>query len=306
MAGSENENSSPEFVLPDGLTAAEEGADESKAETEGEPEGELVDAKFTISPDETPKLDPRAEMARQIGELQKEVADQAVEVARRVSGAKSAKKEFDGLVEELRDLESRFERGDYGLCFDPAKSAGDPVAGDGIAAGNNGAPLPGQKFLPLKEDESWRSAPISELGLTGKLPESLEDAGIKTMGDLADYTAAGKLLTDITGIGQGKAEKIEKACEEFWGRQKLLQPAVGDSVKADADSDTATAELNDIPVELTQAASDAGAEDDEETKAYAAGCEAAIEGHGTESNPHKRGTRLWLMFDRGWQETNAS
>ena len=124
-------------------------------------QGEVVDAEFQVTPDhqpsqeseavlqsadssstsdpgqtesleqnspEKPPIDPRAEMARQIEELQKEVADQACEVARRAGGLKSAKKEFDGLVEELRDLERRFEAGDYGLAFNPAKAAGD--AGD--------------------------------------------------------------------------------------------------------------------------------------------------------------------------------
>lgn len=285
-----SENSSPEFVLPDDLTAADQGVVVSEGEPEAE--GELVDAEFTVTPDEVPKLDPRTEMARQIDELKAEVADQAVEVMRRDGLLKFAKKELSVMVEELRDLKSRFERGDYGLCFDPAKSAGDPAAGDAGDAGGSKAPLPGQKTLPLYgdgEDESWRSAPISDLGLTGKLPESLEDAGIRTIGDLADYTAAGKLLTDISGIGRGKAEKIEKACEEFWERhgrkseeQRIEEGPTGN-----------------------QAAIDAGAETDEEITEYAKGAAFFLEGHGPESNPHKKGSRLWQMFDRGWQEANA-
>ena len=277
-------NSSTEFVLPDDLTAADEGVVVSEGEPEAE--GELVDAEFTVTPDEVPKLDPRTEMARQIDELKAAVADQAVEVMRRDGLLKFAKKELSVMVEELRDLKSRFDRGDYGLCFDPAKSAGDS------AAGGSKAPLPGQKTLPLdvdREDESWRSAPISDLGLTGKLPESLEDAGIRTIGDLADYTAAGKLLTDISGIGQGKAEKIEKACEEFWERQGRKSEEQ---------------RIEDGPT-VNQAAIDAGAETDEEIAEYAKGAAFFLEARGPESNPHKKGSRLWQMFDRGWQEANA-
>ncbi|NDF13297.1 MAG: hypothetical protein EB060_10855 [Proteobacteria bacterium] len=74
--------------------------------------------------------------------------------------------------------------------------------------------------MKTSADESWRSEPISALGLPGKLPEFLADASIHTIGELADHTSSGKLLTDINGIGPGKAEVIENALEAFWEKRK--------------------------------------------------------------------------------------
>jgi hypothetical protein len=263
---------------------------------ESGPASSISDSETAVPVDLAPKVDPRSEMVLQIESLQREVADQACEVSRLAGVMKSAKKEFDGLVEELRDLERRFESGDYGLAFDPAKSAGDVPAGTGAGS------LPGQKTLPLPDPNSpdelaWRSTALSEIGLSGKLLESLEDAGLKTMGLLADYTAAGKLLTDIAGIGKGKAEKIEQACEGFWASRS----AVATDVATTATTTTATHAPSTI-----EEANEAGAENAEEIDAYAAGCGACIEGNGPEANPHKGRGRLWQMFDRGWQDTNSA
>lgn len=282
-----------------------EPAEAVEGPAEKSPEGSSSDPAPAVNleqnPPEAAPVDPRAEMARQIEELQKEVADQACEVARRAGGLKSAKKEFDGLVEELRDLERRFESGDYGLAFDPSKSAGDVPAGTGAAQ------LDGQMTLPLPDPNSpeeldWRSTPIGYIGLTGKLLESIEGAGLTTMGLLADYTAAGKLLTDIGGIGPGKAEKIEQACEKFWAKRAESQLVLHQGAAA-LNAAGMQAEVTHAPSTIDEA-QEAGAESPEETDAYAAGCDACIAEKGVASNPHKKGSRLWQMFDQGWQDTN--
>ena len=41
-------------------------------------------------------------------------------------------------------------------------------------------------------------------------------AGIDTVGQLADYSASEKRLTDVAGIGPGKAQAIEDRLLEFW------------------------------------------------------------------------------------------
>jgi hypothetical protein len=43
---------------------------------------------------------------------------------------------------------------------------------------------------------------------------------IKTLGDLSDFTESGALLTDIQGVGPGKAEKIADAAYEFHTQRK--------------------------------------------------------------------------------------
>lgn len=70
-------------------------------------------------------------------------------------------------------------------------------------------------------DESWRETSIDELNLPGKLPEYLREAGIETVGHLADYTGSGKWLTDIPHVGKAKAEEIENAMDAFWAKRSV-------------------------------------------------------------------------------------
>lgn len=64
---------------------------------------------------------------------------------------------------------------------------------------------------------AWRFFPIDQLeGLPPGIIKALADAGLDTVGKLADYTKSGQQLIDIKGIGEAKVEKIEKACEDFW------------------------------------------------------------------------------------------
>lgn len=55
----------------------------------------------------------------------------------------------------------------------------------------------------------YRQTPIGVLeAVTPKIKESLRNAMIANLGDLDDYLRDGKLLTDIPGIGEAKAEKL--------------------------------------------------------------------------------------------------
>jgi len=66
-----------------------------------------------------------------------------------------------------------------------------------------------------KADGPWREVPLVDL-FSGAILKSLHQAGLKTVGQLADYTAADKRLTDIQGIGPGKAQQIEDRLTQFW------------------------------------------------------------------------------------------
>ena len=74
-----------------------------------------------------------------------------------------------------------------------------------------------QKDAPgtLKSEGPWANYPMSKL-FSGALLKSLTDVGLNTVGQLADYTKADKPLTDLAGIGPGKAEKIENRLMQFW------------------------------------------------------------------------------------------
>lgn len=51
---------------------------------------------------------------------------------------------------------------------------------------------------------------------TKTVRKALANANIDNVGQLADYTASGKRLTDIDGIGQTKADEIEERMVQFW------------------------------------------------------------------------------------------
>jgi hypothetical protein len=71
---------------------------------------------------------------------------------------------------------------------------------------------------PSKEetDENWwRSVGIEELTLGSREAKALTDAELVTLGAIADWTQT-KPLTDIKGIGESGAEKIEAAIEEYY------------------------------------------------------------------------------------------
>ncbi len=253
--------------------------------------------------------DPRAQLEKEIQEQQIEVANLAVSHSRKQSEAKSVKKELDLAVEDLRDMEGRLERGEYSLPF--TGLAGEGGAG-GIGSGCS-APLAGQLELPI-EDNAWKSVPLSELGLTGKLAESLAEAGLTTMGAIAEYTGSEKRLTDIDGIGPGKAEKVEQACEAYWAKNRAPSTVDG-QVAAIASMGGPRKETEVVSEDDSAAALAAGSESAEETAQYAAGCQAmmdATEAAGEDedpeipSNPHKSGTRMWQMFDKGVQDVLAN
>jgi ERCC4-type nuclease len=89
-------------------------------------------------------------------------------------------------------------------------------------------------------DDSWRVVPFTLLNLPQAIVEKLYEAELATVGQLADWTAAGRELTDIPGIGPAKAEKIEEAMEAFWSVRT-------DSAESAAAEAAPTADAGDGP-----------------------------------------------------------
>lgn len=86
------------------------------------------------------------------------------------------------------------------------KTSEAPAAAAGPAAG------------PV-DPNAWRAVPISDLDLLPGLVAILAEnpsKPIKTIGDLADWTSARRPLTEISKVGEAKAEKIEAALDGFW------------------------------------------------------------------------------------------
>lgn len=83
------------------------------------------------------------------------------------------------------------------------------------------APPIGPKFSP--PPEAWRDETITSLvhryGFSEKTADLLDEAGIRTIGSLADWNRERNRLTDIPGIGQAKATEIEEIMDQFWSDQ---------------------------------------------------------------------------------------
>lgn len=65
------------------------------------------------------------------------------------------------------------------------------------------------------EGDAWRFFPLNMM-FSGIILKSLCSAGLENMGLLADYTKSGKKLSDVEGLGPGRADKIVQEVEVFW------------------------------------------------------------------------------------------
>lgn len=126
--------------------------------------------------------------------------------------ASEAKKEYDNAVSELTYLINRGPDYQRKLEFEDSE--------DG-------------------ETLAWRDEPIdANLGLTAKVLEKLEEAGITTIGQLEDRRA-GEGLTSIAGIGQATADKIEEQVLEWLDEHR---DKFGEVVTEEPDSEDGTDE----------------------------------------------------------------
>ncbi len=207
----------------------EDGPDEEEFDDE-EDEGEIddgedeefdqLDESGTIA-DDGAEPDPTAtgkyDIAARRVNLQKEIGNLAVYLADLQAKAKFIKKQMAAAVEELAALKFAEEK-PLPLFDQPAvPTSGEmtqpPMPVDPVVEGATSA----TPTTLADEDESWRNTTTKDLGLPKGICKILEEeAGITTLGGIADWSSK-KGLTDIPGIGQGKADKIDEATEKFWG-----------------------------------------------------------------------------------------
>lgn len=164
-------------------------------------------------------------------------------VEREKKTQKGLEAERETLVDALRKL---IRGEDAGLNQPPLPfAAADENAG--------GSPEPA-KPAPVKK-KPWRSVTIEELGIGY---DSLREAGISTLGRLADFTAANKKLIDLKGVGQSKVEKIEKAVEKYWAENPPEDDSAQIAVKVF--SAKGGADATEIPPDATETPADASGE----------------------------------------------
>lgn len=82
------------------------------------------------------------------------------------------------------------------------------------------------------QDHEWRPDALKDVipEVGSQILHILDESEIRTMGDLADWTAT-KRLDQIAGIGEAKAKTIEDAVIAYWSRKNQACDA------ADADAD---------------------------------------------------------------------
>lgn len=123
-----------------------------------------------------------------------DVADSCVEVDRLTAALKSAKERRDDLTSQLTSLRMM------------------------------------NKEEPVEEvevtTEQWQTMTIDTLNISDAIKAALRENPDKTIAlvkDIGDWTASGKLLTDIPKVGQKKAEQVEAALDEFWAKYKVAE-----------------------------------------------------------------------------------
>lgn len=155
------------------------------------------------------------EDVQEIFDLRRNVAERRAEYIKAKSEAKQAKSEWEEAGEDLIVLIDRIQNPQRELPFGPPGTSpiDHAIEMEDKARDGKSKPAP-------PTDESWRKVNIKELKLGDKIQDNLEDAGLFTIGQIADFTAKDQGLTDIGGIGPAKAQKIEDALTEFWKRWK--------------------------------------------------------------------------------------
>jgi hypothetical protein len=150
---------------------------------------------------------------RKISDANKLVREKEKVYEARKDEASKAKKELEASQERLSKIIEDVTTGETMPLFDPPDAAHAACA-----------TVPTSE-LPEDTDDSWRAIGMEEV-LAGIKPASiiqaLAEAGITTIGAYADYRAKNK-LTDVAGIGESKAAKIEAAEAAFWERWKQAQ-----------------------------------------------------------------------------------
>jgi hypothetical protein len=166
-----------------------------------------VDEQALLDRDETPLEDSETSEAKaRLAELRKQVRLREIEVA----DAKAALKAAEGRLKAMQEDFDKYL--DYWI--DPGRTM----------------PLFGQ----ASDDMDWSGVLVEELGLPAPVAKKLQDAELRTLGELAAYSNSGKPLTDINGIGEAKAELVEQALGRFWQKSKASREANDGGQDADA------------------------------------------------------------------------
>ena len=162
------------------------------------------------SPTAPPAPSPMDDYEARLDDATKRVARTALYHAKCDAESKHAKADAKLALEELQAIVNRGPEM-YPLFDPPATST---------TTTDTAQPSVVEASTDADSDESWRDVEVGELAIPTGVVNSLIEADLVTIGQLATFTASGKLLIDVKGIGKAKAEKIENALENFWAERK--------------------------------------------------------------------------------------
>lgn len=217
-----DERANMEAATLEAPVTEEPKADEQPTET-----GEIVEQPPVDHTAELNRLAAMRKLGEEIQRRDRECDMQESEVATAEAALKSERATLNGMLSVLEDLHQDLANLAAGgfvgkLDFDGAEK---PV---------------GEEPAPASDPEAWRAIPLSETGIPAKIVQTLADAGLNTMGEMSDFMARGR-LTDIKGIGKGKAEQIENTLADYWVRHPEYTPNAEPAPAPDAaEADTQT------------------------------------------------------------------
>lgn len=169
--------------------------------------------KAVVVPEQAKMLDPDDhEMLRRIRVLEREVTQLEEEWEASKKETAECKKSFDEAVKRLLQL---------------------------IRQSEDDAPLFAKATVgSLDDDESWKDARLEEVfaGLPPPLRTKVLDQALLTMNDLTEFLKH-KRLTDIPGVGEASAERIQDSLDGFWKRRKEMADASGEPTTVDTPTD---------------------------------------------------------------------
>ncbi len=173
---------------------------EDKPKSLGPPEGPVIEY----------REDPTTARIAALAQEAKDYEDAETDYKEKAKAAKACKEKA---IAEMRRLGEKY---------------GQPTMFDGQQSDQSIAACPppfgadegGVAVMEKADPEPWRSVSVQVLVDDYSLPkrtfDALVDAGLDTIGKIADYTSRGKLLIDIKGISNAGVENIEQAMSDFW------------------------------------------------------------------------------------------
>lgn len=176
---------------------------------------EVVDAEIAVEEDAPSSAVGGDEVPPHIRELSDEVKRASAVVASRKDELKEAKDALDAAIARL-----------------VAATGGDNTSAILTHSDACEPPAPPDDWRTVRLDDK-RFFPSLRRGTVRILAE----AGYETLGVLADFTASGKLLTDLPRIGESKATEIEEATWSYWQRfpeAPADEPASGGELAAES------------------------------------------------------------------------